>query len=305
MDLADLESLVRANRNDRDLRKLYTDRLVEKGDPRGEWASICELLSIEAPLGGHRNGLSQDDLLKQKRVLEERHPEWWGELVHERIDWIAGYFDHVELSSPGLLRPVLQLESSRFLRSLAVDVEETFLPEVSDDLHARCDVLLELELRAKGRDLARMDLTMFSSLVSARLPLGDWTVTLPRSLRSLSVTGEGALSKNAATSLGNACRALPSLRSLTIDLGETWRPIERGDLAPILALATSGLTRLSLRRTTLCGEILRALAAVGPLSLETLHLGGTFSGDDLRLARLPIFSQIEMDLRPTGTHGSP
>ncbi len=305
MDLADLESLVRANRNDRDLRKLYTDRLVEKGDPRGEWASICDLLSIEAPLGGHRHGLSQDDLLKQKRRLEERHPEWWGELMHERIDWIAGYFDHVELSDPGLLPSLLRLESSRFLRSLAIEVGETFLPELSEDLYARCGVLSELELRAKGRELARMDLTMFSQLVSAHLPVGNWTVTLPRSLRSLSVTGEGSLSKHAVMSLGNACSALPSLRSLTIDLGETWRPIERGDLAPIFALCASGLTHLSLRRTTLCGEILRGLASLGPLSLERIHLGGTFSGDDLRLARLPIFSKIEMELQPTGTRGSP
>ena len=154
-----------ANRNDRDLRKLYTDFLLEKGDPRGELASLCELLAIEAPLGGPRNGLTHNDLLKQKRALEERHPEWMGELTSERVEWIAGYFDHVELSDPRLLLPLLGLESSRFLRSLAIDLEEEFSPVVPEDLRERCGVLLELELRGKGRDLELMDLTMFPSMV--------------------------------------------------------------------------------------------------------------------------------------------
>ena len=103
-------------------RLVYGDWLQEQGDPRGELVAVHRAQERER-IAEHADRERIAQLADRERALIAQHArEWLGPLQPECVTWRLGFIDTLDVQAHALAT-VLQLASTRFVRSIAIELD--------------------------------------------------------------------------------------------------------------------------------------------------------------------------------------
>ena len=101
-------------------RLVYGDWLQEQGDPRGELVAVQR---AQLAIGAHPDPEHVARLVDRERELIAKHArEWLGPLSPDSVTWRLGFVDTLDVAAHSFAA-VMQLESTRFVRSIAVELD--------------------------------------------------------------------------------------------------------------------------------------------------------------------------------------
>jgi uncharacterized protein (TIGR02996 family) len=115
----ELAAAIVAAPDDEQAWSVYADWLEEQGDPRGE------LMSLQLRRGAKKQDKQEGLEARETALLARHRRHFFGDLPVDagaddrvRVTFRRGFFDEARLSHPVDLKSLLELESSRFLRTL-------------------------------------------------------------------------------------------------------------------------------------------------------------------------------------------
>lgn len=242
---------------------VYADWLTEQGDPRGELISLQ--LEREA---AREAGREATHLAAKEHAFFSRYRSYFAGTFESGVRFARGYLEEAEVADLGELDALLALESSRFLRDLAV-LDVGPLPEAQAPPQ-----------RPLPRGLRRLALGTPDDIHRpGKVALGALTAGLAR-LERVRVS---------APHVTLAGLALPSLRELRVQAARLDLAAVELPALEVLALSTYGMTGQKpfralferpperLHHVALAGDLLARfltplLASPGAARLRTLEL---------------------------------